>query len=244
MTVDPEIIDQKFVCLSIVLPKNGRQSNSDDSNSESKQKEEQISAIKIRGVYETMDEAKARAAELQKIDPYFHIFIGDVGRWLPLDANPSSAKTQVYYEKELNDLINGEVEQVNEIKLIEEQRKRDLVLQAKRAEMEAREKLKQEGGSSIELEIPNMNEIFEQVAPLDANYMKHCKGSNNSNINITEINDSDLKNELADLETKETEEREKLKQLENNIRSKEMKLEEFEKKLEEIKNLQRKLSKK
>lgn len=64
-----------------------------------------INALKIRGSFGTEDECKLRCKMLQEIDVNHDIFIGPVGKWIPL--NPSAYKTgDVHYmEEELNQLF-------------------------------------------------------------------------------------------------------------------------------------------
>ena len=44
-----------------------------------------VRGVKIRGVYDSKQEAEKRAKELQVKDCSFHIFVGQVGYWLPWD---------------------------------------------------------------------------------------------------------------------------------------------------------------
>ena len=61
--------------------------------------------IKIRGTYDTQKEAQVRAKVLQRIDPNFNVFVGQVGYWLPWDPEPDSVGEQEYLESELNNLM-------------------------------------------------------------------------------------------------------------------------------------------
>lgn len=102
-----------------------------ESKEETKPKfDSNFGCIKIRGVFATYDEAKEHALQLQKIDPYFNIWVGEVGKWLPLDPNPDSVKDQQYYESELNALLGNEKQRLADISAVEEQRKRDLMKSA------------------------------------------------------------------------------------------------------------------
>ena len=65
-----------------------------------------VRGLKVRGVYETYREAKVKAARLQKIDRTFHVFIGQVGYWLPWDPEPDNVEEQEYLNKELNNLVH------------------------------------------------------------------------------------------------------------------------------------------
>lgn len=60
--------------------------------------------VKVRGVYNTQNEASIRAKVLQKIDPSFNVFVGQVGYWLPWDPNPDSIQDQEYSNDQLNNL--------------------------------------------------------------------------------------------------------------------------------------------
>lgn len=187
LTQDPIIQSQQFCCLSYVLPN----SNSSEPNSK-------ITAIKVRGSYATLDEAKAASAELQKIDPYFHIFVGQVGLWLPLDGDIENIKEQIYYEEPLNHLINGEVARANEAKSIEEQRRRDLAAEASRQ-----------------------------------------KSSSSSDSNNESEASSKKTKTVEQVKQEEQEEKEKFEKLQEDLKSKESKLCDFEKKLDEIMKLQK-----
>ena len=63
--------------------------------------------VKIRGTYNTYDEATQRAKILQSSDRDFHVFVGQVGYWLPWDPNADNIADQQYMEKELNELMSN-----------------------------------------------------------------------------------------------------------------------------------------
>tara|TARA_B110000208_G_C11798290_1_gene440663 strand:- start:5047 stop:5709 length:663 start_codon:yes stop_codon:yes gene_type:complete len=64
-----------------------------------------VRGLKVRGVYDTLKEAQHRSKKLQKLDPNFNVFIGQVGYWLPWDPNPHKIENQEYGESELNNLV-------------------------------------------------------------------------------------------------------------------------------------------
>jgi hypothetical protein len=64
-----------------------------------------VRGLKVRGVYDTLKEAQHRSQKLQKLDPNFNVFIGQVGYWLPWDPNPHKIENQEYCESELNNLV-------------------------------------------------------------------------------------------------------------------------------------------
>jgi len=64
-----------------------------------------IRGLKVRGVYNTQEEANKRAESLQKVDRKFNVFVGQVGYWLPWDPNANNISDQQYLEKGLNELM-------------------------------------------------------------------------------------------------------------------------------------------
>lgn len=66
-----------------------------------------IRGIKVRGVYESIEEAKVRCEQLRKLDrDKFPIFIGEVGCWCPWNPNPSEIKDQEYAIDSLNTMMH------------------------------------------------------------------------------------------------------------------------------------------
>ena len=66
-----------------------------------------IRGLKIRGVYDSLNEAQYRAKSLQKRDPNFNEFVGQVGFWLPWDPDPQNIKHQEYANQQLNELMKN-----------------------------------------------------------------------------------------------------------------------------------------
>lgn len=64
-----------------------------------------VRGLKIRGCYETLDEARKRGEALIKSDPKFHVFIGEVGCWCPWSPNPDEIQDEVFAETQLNTLV-------------------------------------------------------------------------------------------------------------------------------------------
>jgi hypothetical protein len=113
LTEDSPIDNQRYVCVSFVSPEGIKNCT--------------IRSFKVRGVFEKYEEARAHAEKLQKLDPAYHIFVGEVGKWLPWDPNPDSAKDQHYYEKELQNLHEGYLKNREKAKMTEAERKRDML---------------------------------------------------------------------------------------------------------------------
>jgi len=83
--------------------------------------------IKVRGVFDTMDEAKNRSEFLKKNDNKFDIFIGQVGCWCPWSPNPNDLQNQEYAETQLNTLMKQYKENMESKDEVFEQRKSDLM---------------------------------------------------------------------------------------------------------------------
>ena len=66
-----------------------------------------VRGLKVRGSFDTYDEAVHRAKTLQKLDPSFNVFVGQVGFWLPWDPRPSDIQNQEYAEDQLNTLMKS-----------------------------------------------------------------------------------------------------------------------------------------
>jgi hypothetical protein len=90
-----------------------------------------VRGLKIRGTYDTHEEASHRAKTLQKLDPSFSVFVGQVGFWLPWDPQPSEIQNQEYAEDQLNTLMKNYKD--NEVKKDEffESQKRERLAGAK-----------------------------------------------------------------------------------------------------------------
>lgn len=73
-----------------------------------------VRGLKVRGIYNTMEEANIRAKVLQRVDKHHHVFVAPVGYWLPWDPNAENIEDQVYQEEQLNELMKNYKE--NEVK--------------------------------------------------------------------------------------------------------------------------------
>jgi hypothetical protein len=60
--------------------------------------------LKVRGVFSTYDQAAAHGKKLSKVDPYFNVYVADVGEWLPWDPDPEEVQSSEYQNESLNKL--------------------------------------------------------------------------------------------------------------------------------------------
>jgi uncharacterized phage infection (PIP) family protein YhgE len=61
--------------------------------------------VKVRGVYDTRQAAESRAKKLSTSDSSFHVFVGQVGYWLPWDPNADGVQDEVFQNSQLNDMM-------------------------------------------------------------------------------------------------------------------------------------------
>ena len=73
-----------------------------------------IRGIKVRGSYERIEEAKARAQAIQKFDKVHHIFVAQVGCWCPWSPKAGEIEDQEYSEAALNTLVKGHRENMGQ----------------------------------------------------------------------------------------------------------------------------------
>lgn len=84
-----------------------------------------IRGLKVRGVYNTVDEAKHRCEQLKKKDKNFNIYITEVGAWVPFSPNPDLIKDQEWAETQLNTLMMKYNKNKEDKDLLFEQRGKD-----------------------------------------------------------------------------------------------------------------------
>lgn len=136
LTEDPVIPQQKYACISILTANSVK-----DTSGNPLETSNHAKGFKIRGVYGTIEEAQKRCEQIRSFDPYFNVFIGEVGKWLPWDDDVERAEDAVYAEKKLNEIMRGYKEQQLKAKEYNEFRKQQDI---ERAIKLAQEKRKEE----------------------------------------------------------------------------------------------------
>lgn len=122
-------------------------------------KNAKFSAFKIRGYYKTIEEAQQAAQKLQEKDPYFDIFIGEAGKWMPVNPDVNTVEDQIYREKELNELMAGYNQQRKEQEKIENERRAML----KAGENKTIEEIKKEEINEAKKNIETINESYDKL---------------------------------------------------------------------------------
>jgi hypothetical protein len=81
-----------------------------------------VRGLKLRGVFNTQEEAELRCKKIRDFDPNHDIFVGPVGMWIPWDPDAYKTGRIEFMEEELNQLHNEKI--ANETKAKEEFDKR------------------------------------------------------------------------------------------------------------------------
>jgi hypothetical protein len=119
---------QNFCVISMLTP------NAFPETKREQYKDQKILGVKVRGVFETYEQAKARCEQLQKLDKFHNIFVGEVGKWLPFNVDISTMQTEddpVYREKSLNTYMKAYKDSLKEEEVEEKQRKDEALKGAK-----------------------------------------------------------------------------------------------------------------
>jgi hypothetical protein len=104
-----------------------------------------VHGLKVRGVYSTHEQAAARAKALSKKDPYFNVYVADIGEWLPWDPNPDDVAESEYAVDELNKLMKSYKDQAAKKDAFFEEEKRQKLADAATATATVKEKAKAKG---------------------------------------------------------------------------------------------------
>ena len=104
---------QLYACLSVVGP-------------ECPQKNDKF-GIKIRGAFNSREEAASHAKRLQKEDATFDIYVVDMYKWLLIPPDPTAIDDVHYTNEKLEELMIGYKENQQMAAKMFEERKRDMM---------------------------------------------------------------------------------------------------------------------
>ena len=108
--------------------------------------------VKVRGVFNTKEEAENKAKSLSRTDSTFNVFVGQVGYWLPWDPCADNVEKEVFQNAQLNELMEGyEKNNVNR-EIFYEELKQDKIQAAKDEYMTAKKKRLEEEEARKKLE--------------------------------------------------------------------------------------------
>lgn len=113
---DPSIPGQRFALVSIVGPNFKQKCH--------------VYGMKVRGVAESLENAKSMAQKLTRIDPDYDIYTVEVGKFFPLDVDPMQINEIEYQNEQLNKLIKSYLENRENANSEYERRKNEMVKKA------------------------------------------------------------------------------------------------------------------
>lgn len=108
-----QVPGQNYALLSVVSPTSSQKNDT--------------CAAKIRGVFRTIEEAKAHAAKLNQIDSMFDVFVVEMYKWLPIPPDVNEIQDATFTDDMLTKIVGSHVEQQSKSKDYFEQRKRELM---------------------------------------------------------------------------------------------------------------------
>ena len=125
-----------------------------------------LRGIKVRGVFDTRQAADAHAKKLSTRDSSFHVFIGQVGYWLPWDPNADKVADEVFQNSQLNDMMEKYQENNVNRDIFYEEQKRDKIKAAQEEFRLAKQKKEEEEEEQKRAdEKAKQLEDFETVEP-------------------------------------------------------------------------------
>lgn len=121
----------------------------EDALTEQFQKENQfqtsVRGLKVRGTYNSQEEAELRCKKIRDLDPNHDIFVGPIGIWIPWDPEAYKTGCVEFMEDELNQLHKEKM--VNEARAKEDFEKR--VKDTKKKAIEENIKLAAKSGNKL-----------------------------------------------------------------------------------------------
>ena len=154
-----------------------------------------VRGVKIRGVYDTRREAEVRAKVLQRRDPKFNVFVGQVGYWLPWDPSNLDNVDQEYTETQLNELMKNYRENIEKRDMFYEEEKRERIEKA-REETKQKKMEKVKAGELKTQEVPTndatdeklkeMKSILDQKDAKFNAFMKQKKDAKSATLDTTD----------------------------------------------------------
>ena len=104
---------QLYACLSVIGP-------------EAPQKNDKF-GIKIRGAFNSREEAASHAKRLQKEDPTFDIYVVDMYKWLLIPPDAAKIEDVHYQNQKLEEIMTGYKENQAEAARLFQERKRSMM---------------------------------------------------------------------------------------------------------------------
>jgi hypothetical protein len=141
---------QEYAIISVISPK-------------SRQKADHL-AVKIKGVFPNMDEAKKHAAKLQKIDDTFDLFVVEMYSWLLLPPETEKIGEKHYSDEKLEELIIEHDKEMEEAKANFEKHRRE---QKKAGKLQEHPELEDKSDSTSVVESESQGEPSSEAPKLE-----------------------------------------------------------------------------
>lgn len=174
-----------------------------------------VRGVKVRGVFDSKREADIRASVLQRLDPNFDVFVGQIGYWCPWNPNPHKIDDIEYTDSNLNKLVKEY--KANEVKKDQFYQEQKSQRQKESVSASAEERIKhqqgladmreyqenvksqqQQQGQSGQTSMSSITELSEPSRDLS------CDSSSNLNnasiINMTPIGDLDSLTNITEID--------------------------------------------
>ena len=148
--------------------------------------------LKVRGTFNTQQEAQLRCRMLREVDPNHDIYVGQVGVWMPFEPDAYKTGKVEYMESELNQLMAEKNQSEKSAKKAFDQR----VKESKRKAIEENIKKAKETGNKL---TQNINEKGELVG-VGVNTILQSLGEKE------EVSSADIRKELFERENVRTKE--------------------------------------
>lgn len=134
---------QEFAIISVISPK-------------SRQKADNL-AVKIKGVFSSIEDAKKQSAKLQKLDDTFDLYVVEMYSWLVLPPETEKIDEKHYADEKLEELITEHDKEMNEAKANFEKHKREQKQAGKLQTHPEIEDKSDSGGPSASSDTPNLD---------------------------------------------------------------------------------------
>ena len=156
------------------------------------------SGVRVGGVFETYDGACAHAKLIQQEDDRHHVFVGEVGKWLPYDPDPSSQQVEdsEYANEQLNTLMKGHKENMERARVFHELRKNESMIDNLNENVNAKNKLREEVTAKLS-KAKNMDEAKTLTTSLE-NLEEQIRNME-SKLESCKTNEQSLQEELGSL---------------------------------------------
>lgn len=108
-----KIPGQNYALISVVSPQSNQKNDT--------------CGVKIKGVFDTVEEAQHYAKKINQLDPLFDVYLVELYKWLPIPPNADMIQNQEYQDNMLNTIIKSHVEEQQKASAFFEERKLELM---------------------------------------------------------------------------------------------------------------------